>query len=47
MAHRVTSYSAGTCLALIIKSDSGEVLDIFPHRLSTREVTIREVLTES
>jgi hypothetical protein len=33
--------------ALVIESDSGEVLDVFPHRKAGREVTIREVLTKS
>jgi hypothetical protein len=33
--------------ALVIESDSGEVLDVYPHRKSRREVTIREVLTKS
>jgi hypothetical protein len=30
--------------ALVVVADSGEVLDIYPHRKSGREVTIREVL---
>ncbi len=30
--------------ALVVVADSGEVLDIYPHRTSGREVTIREVL---
>jgi hypothetical protein len=33
--------------ALVIESDSGEVMDVYPHRKFNREVTIREVLTES
>ena len=33
--------------ALVIETDSGEVLDVYPHRKSRREVTIREVLTKS
>jgi hypothetical protein len=36
----------GDVPALIIESDSGEVLDVYPHRESKREVTIREVLTK-
>ncbi len=31
--------------ALVVVADSGEVLNIYPHRKSGREVTIREVLT--
>ena len=31
--------------ALVVVADSGEVLDIYPHRKSGREVTICEVRT--
>jgi hypothetical protein len=30
--------------ALIVESESGEVIDVYPHRKVEREVTVREVL---
>jgi hypothetical protein len=30
--------------ALVVESESGDVIDVYPHRKAEREVTIREVL---